>query len=263
MIEYWPYGILIVGGIAGYFVWRTWLSEHKIPVDVALTAALISTPLVLIACHSIFFITSGISPSSWKAFFLTLNGWRAGYSSIGVLVGVSIGLGITTLIHKFPILYLFDFSAPGAFVASLVWRVGCFRHGCCYGGPTSLPWGVSFPDAGPSDVMTPLSHPVQLYEAFTSLALILLLPWVYRKLGFNPGNGLILLGCLLLYSVERFVLEFYRIGGTSQVIMYGMSMTQIVTLGGMVLFGIVLLIVRIVNSKRIRDESTQMTKLVG
>ena len=249
MSVYWPYGILIAGGIAGYFVWRPWLSKHKIPIDVALTAALISTPLVFIACHSIFFITSGFPPSAWKAFFLTLSGWRAGYSSIGVLVGVSIGLLITSLIHKFPILYLFDFSAPGAFVASLVWRVGCFRHGCCYGGPTSMPWGVSFPDAGPTDVMTPLSHPVQLYEAFTSLALILLLPWMYRKLGFSPGNGLILLGCLLLYSVERFVLEFFRIGGTSQIVMYGMSMTQVVTITGAIVFGVFLTVLNLRKSK--------------
>ncbi|MEM6328761.1 MAG: prolipoprotein diacylglyceryl transferase family protein [Planctomycetota bacterium] len=56
------------------------------------------------------------------------------------------------------------FAVPVA-VSVAIGRLGCFYAGCCYGTPTSLPWGVVFPSAGP----TP-RHPTQLYETAFHLA---------------------------------------------------------------------------------------------
>lgn len=59
-----------------------------------------------------------------------------------------------------------DAAAPALALGHAFGRVGCFLFGCCYGRPTDLPWGVTYPAtlffAGPPGV--PL-HPVQLYEA--------------------------------------------------------------------------------------------------
>ena len=46
-------------------------------------------------------------------------------------------------------------------------RVGCFLNGCCYGRPTTLPWGVKFPPGSFASLEfgdTPV-HPSQLYNA--------------------------------------------------------------------------------------------------
>src|SRR5581483_901492 len=50
-------------------------------------------------------------------------------------------------------------------------RIGCFLGGCCYGAPTTLPWGVVFPEVG-----LPARHPLQLYSAVADFALLIALP---------------------------------------------------------------------------------------
>ena len=52
-------------------------------------------------------------------------------------------------------------------------RVGCFLNGCCYGKPTTLPWGVVFPTAAPLVAR----HPTQLYELVLDLGLFAFLRW--------------------------------------------------------------------------------------
>jgi phosphatidylglycerol:prolipoprotein diacylglycerol transferase len=38
-----------------------------------------------------------------------------------------------------------DLVAPSMAIGLALGRVGCFLNGCCYGGPTELPWRVTFP----------------------------------------------------------------------------------------------------------------------
>src|SRR6185436_7948996 len=37
-----------------------------------------------------------------------------------------------------------DVFAPGIALGHVVGRFGCFFAGCCYGKPTTLPWGITF-----------------------------------------------------------------------------------------------------------------------
>jgi phosphatidylglycerol:prolipoprotein diacylglycerol transferase len=41
-----------------------------------------------------------------------------------------------------------DAFAPGIAIGNFFGRQGCFAAGCCWGKPTSLPWGVKFTEAG-------------------------------------------------------------------------------------------------------------------
>lgn len=84
-------------------------------------------------------------------------------------------------------------------------RIGCFFGGCCYGLPTSLPWGVPFATA--SDGGEVLRHPVQLYESiFHGMAIAGLL--LLDRKGWLPGQRLKLY--LLGYLVFRFLTEYIR-----------------------------------------------------
>jgi phosphatidylglycerol:prolipoprotein diacylglycerol transferase len=237
MAAIWVYGVLIIAGVVGYFVWRPWMKLNPIPVDVVLSSVLIGTPVVMLTCHLVYFVVAGMPAAAWRAFFLTAHGWRAGYTSFGVPIGIVPVLIVVSLIHRYPLLRLLDHFGPVSFIISAIWRGNCFLHGCCYGAPTSLPWGVRFPIVRELHLMTPPSHPVQLYEAGLSVLVLLLLPSLFRRLRTRPGEGVMVLLCVVVYSAERFVLEFFRIGGTSRVAAYGMSMTQIVTLGSMLVFG--------------------------
>src|SRR5439155_5301681 len=81
-----------------------------------------------------------------------------------------------------------------------VGRWGCFCNGCCYGVPTTLPWGVVFHDGLPR-------HPTQLYESLfhcTTAVVLLLL----ARADALPTHRLQLY--LIAYGAYRFLTEYIR-----------------------------------------------------
>src|SRR5205823_4025638 len=94
------------------------------------------------------------------------------------------------------------FAVPVA-VGVAIGRVACFIGGCCYGTPTSLPWGVCFARAGDSLPR----HPTQLYEATFHLSMACLL-FVLQMLGIFRGQLIKLY--ILAYLGYRFLTEFIR-----------------------------------------------------
>ena len=117
--------------------------------------------------------------------------------------------------HGLPLLRLADVIAPGLLVGLAIGRVGCFLNGCCYGGPTDLPWGVSFPPgsapAGAFPAATGSSvalHPAQLYAAFDAGLLAVV------ALAFTPcvrRVGAVFALVLTLHPLSRILLEIIRV----------------------------------------------------
>jgi phosphatidylglycerol:prolipoprotein diacylglycerol transferase len=105
-----------------------------------------------------------------------------------------------------------DMFAPGIALGHVVGRFGCLFAGCCYGKPTSQPWGITFTDPfAAANVGTPLGiplHPTQLYEAGAEFLILVVLLTTERKGRPFPGRTFWLY--LLLYAISRFVIEFYR-----------------------------------------------------
>ncbi|MCO6454562.1 MAG: prolipoprotein diacylglyceryl transferase [Pirellulaceae bacterium] len=96
------------------------------------------------------------------------------------------------------------FAVPVA-VAVAIGRLACFQAGCCYGTPTSLPWGVAFPTA--ADDPLAARHPTQLYEAAFHAAAALVLVGLARGGWFR---GQLIKLYLLSYLAYRFATEFIR-----------------------------------------------------
>lgn len=94
------------------------------------------------------------------------------------------------------------FAAPVA-AAVAIGRLACFVAGCCYGAPTSLPWGVRFAAAGDEQ----LRHPTQLYESIFHVAMAGLLLELRRR-GIFCGQLVKLY--ILAYLGYRFLTEFIR-----------------------------------------------------
>jgi len=105
-----------------------------------------------------------------------------------------------------------DVFAPGIALGHVVGRFGCLFAGCCYGKPTTKPWGITFTDPfAASNVGTPLGvplHPTQLYEAGAELLILIVLLVTERK--GRPYAGRTFWLYMLLYAVSRFIVEFYR-----------------------------------------------------
>ena len=105
-----------------------------------------------------------------------------------------------------------DVFAPGIALGHVIGRFGCFFAGCCFGRPTSVPWAITFTDPfAAANVGTPLNvplHPTQLYEAGAEF-LILALLLSTENMGKRFAGRTFWL-YMLLYSVSRFVIEFFR-----------------------------------------------------
>jgi len=129
----------------------------------------------------------------------------------GLILAVTVAL---VYIRKvgLPLWTTCDVFAPGIALGHVIGRFGCLFAGCCYGKPTTLPWGITFTDPfAASNVGTPLNqplHPTQLYEAGAELIILLVLLFTERK--GRPFAGRTFWLYMLLYAISRFIIEFYR-----------------------------------------------------
>ncbi len=125
-----------------------------------------------------------------------------------------------------------DILTPTIPLGQAIGRLGCFSAGCDYGSPSDLPWAVTFTNEySHSLVGVPLNislHPYQLYESLVSFCIFLFL---YRKFNQLSFNGQILSLYLILYSVSRFCLEFFR-GDVDRGFLFGelLSTSQFISL---------------------------------
>jgi phosphatidylglycerol---prolipoprotein diacylglyceryl transferase len=152
--------------------------------------------------------------------------------------------------YKLPWWKTADACAPGIALGNFFGRQGCFAAGCCWGKPTSLPWGVKFTQLGHDITGVPVDthlHPTQLYESFAMLGVFLLLLWLHKRRAFA---GQVILVYALLYSVIRFAIEFVRDDPRGDILglttLTGLSTSQLISL----VVGIGALILLIVRRKR-------------
>src|SRR5260221_11913658 len=129
----------------------------------------------------------------------------------GLILAVSVALWYIRR-AGLPLWTTCDVFAPGIALGHVIGRFGCLFAGCCYGKPTTLPWGITFTDPfAAANVGTPLGiplHPTQLYEAGAELLILGLLLWTERK--GRPFAGRTFWLYMLLYAISRFIIEFYR-----------------------------------------------------
>jgi phosphatidylglycerol:prolipoprotein diacylglycerol transferase len=114
--------------------------------------------------------------------------------------------------HKMPIWTVTDVFAPGIALGHAIGRMGCLFAGCCFGKPTTMPWGITFTNPfAAQNVGTTLGvplHPTQLYEAGAELLILIVLLLTEKKGRTFPGRTF--WGYMLLYGISRFIIEFYR-----------------------------------------------------
>ncbi|MGI8732712.1 MAG: prolipoprotein diacylglyceryl transferase [Pyrinomonadaceae bacterium] len=141
---------------------------------------------------------------------LSLDFLRSGGVFYGGLIGAIVVGYFLMRRYKLPWWKTADACAPGIAIGNFFGRQGCFAAGCCWGKPTTLPWGVQFTELGHRITGVPIDvhlHPVQLYESFAMLFVFLFLLWLHKRRRFS---GQVILAYVLLYSVVRFAVEFLR-----------------------------------------------------
>src|SRR5262245_13992580 len=181
----------------------------------------------------------------------TLDFFRSGGVYYGGFIGAVIASVIVMRYYKLPWWRTADAFAPGVILGQAIGRLGCFSAGCCWGKPTAGWYGVHFSEKGHditgvpiivdhlSDqvqeniwaqrlggVLEPLTlHPTQLYEAGAALWILVLLLLLYRRRRFE---GQVILAYAMLYSVVRFIIEYWRDDPRGEI--FGLSTSQFIAI---------------------------------
>ncbi|MGE3436429.1 MAG: prolipoprotein diacylglyceryl transferase [Blastocatellales bacterium] len=181
--------------------------------------------------------------TDWDAYYrdnprqiFTLDFFRSGGVYFGGFIAAVIASVIVMRVYKLPWWRTADAFAPGVIIGQAIGRLGCFSAGCCWGKPTSSWLGVHFTDKGheitgvPTIVshlndpiqqnvwaerladlgglLAPIHlHPTQLYEAGATLLIFVVLLLMHRRRRFE---GQVILAYAMLYSVARFIIEYWR-----------------------------------------------------
>jgi phosphatidylglycerol:prolipoprotein diacylglycerol transferase len=194
-------------------------AEKKgIPIAVSLNVIFIAFIFTILGARLYFIV-------QYYQFFLTFPSeifklWKGGFSSYGGMIGGSLSVLIYLWKKKIPVWKFADCCAIPFALGVFLTRIGCFMNGCCFGKISNIPWAISFPrgsapymiqissgQISPNDTTSLPVHPTQLYYSFGGLIILFVLLTFQKKM---TNDGHLFLLFITLYSVSRFIIEFYR-----------------------------------------------------
>lgn len=133
--------------------------------------------------------------------------WNGGLVFFGGFISGFVTLILYLKKYKIPFLNLADLLAMTIPLAHAFGRIGCFMAGCCYGRETHTIIGVIYKNKHSLAPINVKLFPVQIFEAIFNFSLFIFL---YKFSKNKKFNGEITILYLVLYSLFRFFIEFYR-----------------------------------------------------
>lgn len=200
------YGLLFSTGIVlNYLLVRWVFKQERYPLsDLDSVATYLFFGLIIGArLGEVFFYEPGYY---FRDPLEILRIWHGGLSSHGASIGLFLSYLIWIKIHKVTFTKYVDAIILGMPITAAFVRVGNFFNSEILGTPTGGSWGVVFKRLGEDFPR----HPVQLYEAFLSIAVFVILFFVYKRYYRRTPPLFYLFLYLMLYFGGRFVLEFWK-----------------------------------------------------
>lgn len=186
----------------------------------------------------IFFLLMHIDQLIYKpSIMYSISG---GTASWGAYIGGGLAfVGYFRYNHKSSLPYL-DVLGTVMGLAPAIGRWSCFLNGDDFGTLSNVPWAAAYPHGsipftyqvrqGLIDPLADFSlpvHPNQIYLSLNGLALFFLFTFIWKKYRLAPGVLFFLYW--VLYSFNRFFLEFFRDGVKTDYLGY-FSPSQIMTM---------------------------------
>lgn len=208
------FGVMVaLAALTGLWVFRRELAVSRLP-DGAADGALMGV-MGGLAGAKLLWVAEHAGEEPLASLLLS----RGGLSWFGGLAGGVVTALIFFVIRKYPLVDTVSAATPALCIGHAIGRIGCFLVGDDYGQPTSLPWGVAFPEGLPPT--TARVHPTQLYEAaLLALLAVLLVRWRRRGVSSHTVLG----RYLLLAGLVRFAIEFLRV---DQRVFFGLSVAHL------------------------------------
>lgn len=207
------YGLFIAIGLLAVMLYLRLQKYYKgLDFDTSLSAMLYALIIGAIGAKILYWITD---PDSFMWIFngdgpllkRIQDSLSGGLVFLGGLIGAAIGIFIFLSKNKnIKLLPLLDIFAVGMPILQMFGRVGCFMAGCCYGACTDSEFSVVFPEGGLAPAHVHL-YPTQLMGVVGNAIIVITLLLVQRK---NKKPGKVFGLYLIMYSIGRFILEFFR-----------------------------------------------------
>ena len=221
------YGLIIfigifIGAIISIFYFTKFFNIKKEDVFYCILYAVIGVgigaKLLYIITNIPFLIENYQTLDLYNTFLQMLKG---GFVFYGGLIGGILGVFIYSKQFKISFKELLLILLPVVPLIHSIGRIGCLCAGCCYGMEYHGFGAITSHDSllAPNDV--PL-FPMQVLEAICNFIIFIVLLVTYKKfLGTYKTVGLY----LVLYSIVRFTLEFFR-GDLIRGIYFSLSTSQ-------------------------------------
>jgi len=220
------YGLMyVIGFLASYFLIRNESHRRNLDLDNEAVADLIFCLALGVVAggrlgYVLFYDLGAYLAHPLKIFAI----WQGGMSFHGGLIGVSLAALWFARRYELAYLQLADLAALSTPVGLGLGRIGNFINGELFGRPTSMPWGMIFPDGGPLP-----RHPSQLYEAFFEGLVLFFVVRLLARRYQAPGTAMA--AFLSGYGLFRFVVELFRQPDSQLGLFWGFfSMGQLLSL---------------------------------
>tara|TARA_Y100000996_G_C22516629_1_gene640672 strand:- start:479 stop:1273 length:795 start_codon:yes stop_codon:yes gene_type:complete len=132
--------------------------------------------------------------------------WQGGMSFHGGVIGIIISSIFFAKKNNDNIFEYLDVIALVSPIGIFFGRVANFLNSELYGHETFLPWGVQF-----VQIDNLYRHPSQIYEAILEGVILFIILIIFWKKGAFKMPGKVSSLFLILYSIFRFMIEFFRV----------------------------------------------------
>ncbi len=231
------YGLMVaVGLICAFFILRADFARRGVSADAEAIIGI--TGLAGLAGSRLYHLLetpAEFFADPWPQLFSTM-----GFAFFGAVIGGFVALLLLARRFRMKPLLMLDAASPAGALGYGIGRIGCLLSGDGdYGIPTSLPWGMSFPNG-----IVPTTehvHPTPIYEFLVAVVIF----WILWRLGARAlkrraPNGVVFAAYLVLTGIARFLVEIIRINPRS---FYGLSNAQAASVvsiaAGVILFAFV------------------------
>jgi phosphatidylglycerol:prolipoprotein diacylglycerol transferase len=228
------YGVLVALGVLAGLTLALALARrlgvtHGINPDKLWNLSLIGILAAIVGAKLLLILDNWSAFRAAPVLVLGLTTFRSGGVFLGGFALAFIACLFYALRARLPLLRTMDIAAPAIALGHGIGRMGCLAAGCCYGRPTTLPWGITFHSQFAARTTgVPLGiplHPTQVYESITEFALCAILLWLFSR---RHNDGEIMGFWLFSYGLARFFLEFLRgDAGRGSVFGGALSVTQL------------------------------------
>lgn len=168
-------------------------------------------------------------PINWKSLF-DIHALQQ-FSVFPVAIATNMALFLWCRHKHLPFLAVIDFLIPFLTLGYGLHRLlGCLNAGCCYGLPTNLPWGITFPKDPFSSCPLPgiHLHPTQIYLALSAF----LTAWFLQRCKHAlKAPGALTTAGLAGLSGSYFAIGFLRADMDHTPLFQGLPSQQLLSLG--------------------------------